>query len=188
MTADFEEKTMQAVTIRVWRVVWVAALALVLLSGCRRAGPALGRALAEGEKAGARSAGRAAVKAEQAVGRVAVKAEQAAAHERPSAWKKVGEGLRDKAIDVAVDQGTDWAMKQARSDEPTPERFPNPAAVVPLANTRAVFDERTGLYGQPNNYGGRSFYYPDGKPAGFSAVHAPSGQVHFFDPFGNRLR
>ena len=156
-----------------------ACVALILgavsLSGCGRAGPTAAKALASGERAGARTVGRNTVKAEQAVAK--------------GGWKKeAGEVVREKAIGYAKDQAIDWAMSQGRQDEPAPARFPNPSAVRPLPGTRPAFDASTGLYSQPNDYGGFSFFQRDGKAAGFSVLHRASGQLHAFDPSGNPLR
>jgi hypothetical protein len=82
----------------------------------------------------------------------------------------------------------DRRENDARFREQLSGRFPNPGAVEPLPGTRPVFDADTGLYRQPNNFGGFSFYQADRSPAGFSARHSATGQIHYFDPFGNRLR
>ncbi|MCS6976255.1 MAG: hypothetical protein NZM31_04480 [Gemmatales bacterium] len=71
---------------------------------------------------------------------------------------------------------------------PETRRFPEPHLVQPLPGAQPLIDPETGIIFVPNNYGGLSFYASNGAPLGFTAVHLPTGELHLFDPFGNRLR
>jgi hypothetical protein len=133
-------------------------------------------------------------------GRVPVKAAKASAKEieELAEFKDVQDFIRDKASDAAKQWLKDQAKPQPSLRERLWEdaerrkanRFPHPvASVQPVPGGERIEKPKLGIYGLPNNFGGYSIYrLSDNVFVGFTAFHEPTGAMHHFDAFGNRLK
>ncbi len=72
-----------------------------------------------------------------------------------------------------------------------PGRLPDGALVYPARNAQWSWDTQLGVYVVGNDHGGLSYYQSDGRRlrlVQFSARHLQTGQLHYFDEFGNRIQ
>lgn len=98
--------------------------------------------------------------------------------------KKVAPKLAEFAVEYAATELL-HQQKDRLAQQPPPRQ---PILVVPAPGSRPYWNEADQRWYQANNVGGHFCWYPDGRAAGFSAYHRPSGQTHFFDPAGQRVR
>jgi hypothetical protein len=119
-------------------------------------------------------------------------------------WRERVKKSVDSAAEGYLDQYKDdlknniqkgsWAGRNVPAVMPSPrqagsgQRFPFPlSSVQPLPGYPPVVDPATGDYCLPNNYGGVIMYDRTGAFIGFSAVNTRTGELWYFDRFGNRI-
>lgn len=162
-----------------------------MVAGCAKVAPKAGKAFTEGEKVAMKSApaiertgGRA------AAGRAGGGALPAAGGGASTAARRWAERI-EKAHDAyeKANEAYDILCEIVNGPPAGPlGTFPRPASEVrPISNQRIVIDPQSGGYALPNNFGGFSFYTPNGSPLGFCAYNSATGEMHFFDHTGIRV-
>jgi hypothetical protein len=177
------------VSATLWSVV-VMAFLVFGLSGCGRAGPAVGKALFQkGEGALVQNGEKALERSASQAGKTATRQES-----RFEKWEEKGRKFfEDHGDDLAdlVPNPLDDRQNQ-QNVPPAPrmgdgQRFPLPlSSVQPLAGYEPRVDPDSGDFSLPNNYGGVILYDSSGSPLGFSARNKSTSELDCFDRFGNR--